>query len=247
MIFIDLTFWLLLCILAIGVFQSAVLLYPKIKNNTVYFKIYEFNSSIIFVLLVVFLIRGMLFEPFKIPSTSMNPTLVVNDFILVDKVSYGIRIPVFNTLLVTFKKIERGDVVVFYFPPEPTKHYIKRVVAIAEDVISYRNKRIFINDIKLERKPLNTAPTNNALPFKDYHEVTSDSYQYQIRNYLFSDGKAGEWIVPRNSVFVMGDNRDNSNDSRYWGFVPHSHIVGKATYVWLHIGSGFYDRIGKIW
>ena len=213
------------------------------------------------VIVVVFLLRSFLFEPFKIPSGSMIPTLLVGDLILVNKFTYGVRLPVINKKITEGNAPQRGDVMVFRYPPQPSMDYIKRVVGVPGDEVAYLNKRLTING-----KPVPT--TNQA----DYFEQDAMRYFKQIEEQLgekphraitnadvpafvqgASDFKYRENCrytvegvtckVPEGHYFMMGDNRDNSLDSRYWGFVPDANIVGKAFFVWMNFGN--IKRIGS--
>ena len=221
----------------------------------------DWTAGLFPVIIIVFLLRSFLFEPFKIPSGSMIPTLVVNDLILVNKFHYGMRLPVINLKVLDNHSPERGDVMVFRYPPKPSLDYIKRVVGIPGDEVAYLNKKLTING-----KPLPKA----ALP--DYFDADSMRYAKQFeeingeRKYrLLNDDDRPSFIagadnfpsrdncrystegvvckVPEGQYFMMGDNRDNSLDSRYWGFVPEQNIVGKAFFVWMNFGN--LKRIGS--
>lgn len=221
----------------------------------------DWTAGLFPVILIVFLLRSFLFEPFKIPSGSMIPTLMVGDLILVNKFHYGVRLPVINTKLTEGSKPKRGDVMVFRFPPKPSLDYIKRVVGVPGDEVAYLNKKLTING-----KPLVTA----ALP--DFFDEDAMHYSKQFEELLgakkhrllneddrpaFVAG-ADDFVfkkncnysvegvvckVPEGHYFMMGDNRDNSLDSRYWGFVPDKNIVGKAFFVWMNFGN--FKRIGS--
>ncbi len=225
----------------------------------------EYAHSFFPVILVVFILRSFLFEPFRIPSGSMLPTLLVGDFILVNKFTYGIRLPVINQKIISVNYPQAGDVVVFRYPEDPNLDYIKRVVAVGGDTITYANKRLFIND-----KPLivsaNGKFTNSDLGAEaDRFQETLGQITHQmmvinerppidlnnvrqfkgIKNCRYSDN-GFSCKVPIGHYFMMGDNRDGSSDSRYWGFVPDDHIVGKAVFVWMHFGRNLFERIGVI-
>lgn len=195
------------------------------------------SRSMFPVLLVVLLLRSFLYEPFQIPSGSMLPTLKIGDFILVNKFHYGLRLPVLNTRFVSVNDPERGDVIVFRYPEDPSINFIKRVIGVPGDVITYQDKTLFINgEIQSQTliarlppgKPEQLLMTEN-LAGKS-HRIYRDVYQ-PVMN--------GQWVVPEGQYFVFGDNRDNSKDSRYWGFVPEELLVGKATAVWMHWDSFF--------
>lgn len=192
----------------------------------------ETSKSFFPVLAIVLVLRSFLVEPFQIPSGSMLPTLEVGDFILVNKYAYGLRLPVAGTKVIEIDDPQRGDVMVFKFPGERKVNYIKRVVGLPGDRIRYQNKQLFINDDLVPEKYL--ATLGNSKLFSE----NLAGVEHQIYEDLpdprrpFNLGE-GEWIVPQGSYFVMGDNRDNSNDSRFWGFVPDELVVGKAFAIWM--------------
>ncbi|MBI5110130.1 MAG: signal peptidase I [Rhodocyclales bacterium] len=221
----------------------------------------EYGGSFFPVILAVFLLRSFLVEPFKIPSGSMIPTLLIGDFILVNKFTYGIRIPVMNKKVVALNTPQRGDVVVFRYPPDPTLDYIKRVVGVPGDKVAYKNKKLTINgqevtqkkaDDYLDRDRLYYTPrfveTLGAVQHEILVEADSPSFipmggrfpQGEKCNYN-SEGMSCE--VPAGHYFMMGDNRDNSQDSRFWGFVPDENLVGKAFFIWFNFGD--LKRIGS--
>ena len=220
----------------------------------------DWTAGLFPVILAVFLLRSFLFEPFKIPSGSMIPTLLIGDLILVNKFHYGLRLPVLNVKVTEGSKPERGDVMVFRYPPKPSLDYIKRVVGVPGDELAYLNKRLTING-----QPVSTT----AVPdFFDedvmrYHKQFEESFGESRHRVLNDDDRpsfvpgADEFAfkencrysvegvvckVPPGHYFMMGDNRDNSMDSRYWGFVPDKNIVGRAFFVWMNFSS--LKRIG---
>ncbi|HFE38199.1 MAG TPA: signal peptidase I [Gammaproteobacteria bacterium] len=214
--------------------------------------IVEYARSFFPVILVVLILRSFLIEPFRIPSGSMIPTLKVGDFILVNKFSYGIRLPVIDTKIIDVNEPERGDVVVFRFPQNPAIDYIKRVVGVPGDKISYIGKTVYVNGE--EQKLIKIGPyteTKDGMPipgatkYKEKLAATQHELLLDSRRPAFS----GEWVVPENSYFVMGDNRDNSNDSRFWGTVPEENLVGKAFMIWMNWnfedGGIEWDRLGS--
>ena len=184
------------------------------------------------VLLAVLVLRSFLVEPFQIPSGSMLPTLKIGDFILVNKYHYGLRLPVLNTKFVEVNQPQRGDVVVFKYPKKPTINYIKRLVGLPGDVIRYQNKKLYINGVLQSQTLLAQLPPSR--PQQLLIEESLDEISHQIFNDVYKPSPSGEWVVPEGHYFMVGDNRDNSNDSRYWGFVPDELIVGKAFAVWMH-------------
>ncbi len=224
----------------------------------------DWTAGLFPVIIVVFLLRSFLFEPFKIPSGSMIPTLLVGDLILVNKYHYGIRLPVLNTKVTEGNPVQRGDVIVFRYPPQPSQDYIKRVVGLPGDEVVYRNKRLTING-----EPVATQEVSDFLDedlkryFKQYEEGLSDGKPHRLivdtdRRAGISELEVGDFPfrdqcrynvegvvckVPAGHYFMMGDNRDNSLDSRYWGFVPDQNIVGKAIFVWMNFGN--LKRIGS--
>lgn len=222
----------------------------------------DWTAGLFPVILLVFLLRSFLFEPFRIPSGSMVPTLLVGDLILVNKFHYGVRLPVLNQKVLDNNPVKRGDVMVFRFPPKPSIDYIKRVVGVPGDEIEWRNQRLFVNGqeapsesqgpffdqssltertryteklgdvshaILVERNMVRSIQQNPAMPFAENCSTTIEGVRCK---------------VPAGHYFMMGDNRDNSEDSRYWGFVPDRNIVGKATLVWMNFSDP--SRVGFI-
>lgn len=180
------------------------------------------------VLALVLVLRSFLVEPFQIPSGSMEPGLIKGDFILVNKFAYGLRLPVLGTKVVEIDDPARGDVMVF-IPPHDPRYFIKRVIGLPGDHIRLRNKKLFINGEAVPEKLLAGLP-EGAPKLKVYQEN-----QYITQKYVGIPSRGdGEWTVPQGHYFMMGDNRDNSGDSRFWGFVPDKNIVGKAFAVWMH-------------
>ncbi len=208
----------------------------------------EYARSFFPVILIVLLLRSFLYEPFRIPSSSMRPTLVVGDFILVNKYTYGLRLPVVDTKIVAINEPQRGDIMVFRYPEDPSIDYIKRVVGIPGDRITYSNRQLHINgqpaDLSSHGPHFwmdNRCRTIDSLRLR---EQTADSdHEILIIPQRLSRAE-GEWVVPAGHYFVLGDNRDNSRDSRYWGFVPEQNIVGKAVAVWMNIDFSCGDGIG---
>ena len=193
----------------------------------------ETSVSVFPVLALVLVLRSFLYEPFQIPSGSMIPTLEVGDFILVNKYHYGLRLPVSGTKVWSNHEPERGDVMVFKEPQNPHINFIKRVIGTPGDEVRYMNKTLTINGKPVDEELV--ARLNDGQPFSLFNE-SIDGNEHRIRKdyNLRSLAAEGIWTVPDDMYFVMGDNRDRSNDSRYWGFVPEKNIVGKAEYVWMH-------------
>jgi signal peptidase I len=225
----------------------------------------EIAKSFFPVILIVFLVRSFLVEPFKIPSGSMIPTLLIGDFILVNKFTYGIRLPVVNKKIVPLNEPQRGDVMVFRYPEDTAIDYIKRIVGVPGDRVEYKNKRLTING-----KPIPTEEAGNYLDVESdltyqnlklqmedmgnrihktiqnpdvppVHLGSVHSFPYHENCNITEEGLT--CTVPQGHYFVMGDNRDNSKDSRYWGFVPDQNIVGKAFMIWWHLGK--FNRVGQ--
>ena len=207
----------------------------------------EYARFLFPVVLIVLLLRGFLAEPFRIPSGSMLSTLEIGDFILVNKFAYGIRPPVWNKKIIDINDPQRGDVIVFRYPENPSVDYIKRVVGIPGDEIAYYNKVLYINGKQIQQEPLGVyqAGFPNLKRFKEQ----LDGVEHDILiNVMYP---AGDFVVkvPPNSYFVLGDNRDNSRDSRFWGFVPDENLVGKAFMIWMNWEWGNWPkwyRIGTI-
>ena len=215
------------------------------------------------VIVVVFLIRSFWVEPFKIPSGSMKPTLLVGDFILVNKYTYGIRLPVLNKKVVEVNPIRRGDVVVFRYPSDPTVDYIKRVVGTPGDKIVYKGKRLTINGepVPVQATGFYTDGELNYLRLPTFLEKLGEKNhqmmivpaqppvdlaqvrQFPQREDCEYNDDGFSCTVPAGRYFMMGDNRDQSSDSRYWGFVPDDHIKGRAFLVWMNFGD--FKRIGN--
>ena len=215
----------------------------------------EYSVSFFPVILIVFLLRSFLVEPFKIPSSSMVPTLLVGDFILVNKFTYGIRLPVVNKKIVSLNDPQRGDVMVFRYPEDPGLDYIKRVVGVPGDRVEYRNKRLSINGKPVPLRQVDDYLSKERMQFSRRFVEVLNGTDHQI---LIEDDaptfmapsrafpQAGNCnynmsglacTVPPGHYFMMGDNRDNSSDSRVWGFVPDENIVGKAFFIWLNLNE----------
>jgi signal peptidase I len=230
----------------------------------------DWTAGLFPVILVVFILRSFLFEPFKIPSGSMIPTLWVGDLILVNKFHYGIRLPVINTKITQGEPVQRGDVMVFRYPPNPSLDYIKRVVGLPGDTVSYINKELKVNGVDISKTAVPDFFEEESLRYiKQFEEVLprrdpSDAQGSRVTHRLLNEMDRPAYVsgadqfpfrencqysvdgvvckVPPGHYFMMGDNRDNSLDSRYWGFVPDSNVVGRAFFVWMNFGN--LKRIG---
>ncbi len=224
----------------------------------------DWTAGLFPVIVIVFLLRSFLFEPFKIPSGSMIPTLWVGDLILVNKFTYGVRLPVINQKIIEVNNPQRGDVMVFRYPPKPSFDYIKRVIGTPGDEVSYLNKKLTINGKPLSKDVLPDFFDEDSLRYSKQFEEIVASEKGEIKHRLLNDEDRPAFIpgadpfafrencqysadgvvckVPPGHYFMMGDNRDNSLDSRYWGFVPEKNIVGKAFFVWMNFGN--LKRIG---
>ncbi|MCX8085403.1 MAG: signal peptidase I [Rhodocyclaceae bacterium] len=221
----------------------------------------EWGASFFPIILIVFLLRSFLVEPFKIPSGSMIPTLLVGDFIAVNKFAYGIRLPVINKKIIEIGQPQRGDVVVFRYPPDPSLDYIKRIVGLPGDRVAYLDKRLIINGepLPIERdgdyfdaeRLFYTPRYREKLGEVEHAIIIEDDapayvphvMQFPQREKCLYNTAGFVCEVPPGHYFVMGDNRDNSQDSRVWGFVPDENLVGKAFFVWFNFGD--LKRIGS--
>jgi signal peptidase I len=215
----------------------------------------EYAKSFFPVILIVFLLRSFLVEPFKIPSGSMIPTLLVGDFILVNKYTYGIRLPVINRKIIDINEPERGDVMVFRYPDDPSVDYIKRVVGLPGDKVAYLNKRLTINGREVPLKEKGDYLLKDKIQYlkqytetlgKTEHAILLDttepgaspySKQFPLRVNCIYNNDGVVCKIPPGHYFMMGDNRDNSSDSRVWGFVPEANIVGKAFFIWFNFSE----------
>lgn len=210
----------------------------------------DFSRSFFPVIIAVLILRSFLVEPFRIPSGSMEPTLQDGDFILVNKFAYGLRLPVINTKLLELGSPEHGDVVVFRYPKDPATAYIKRIVGLPGDELSYKNKRVFINDEAVPVKLLPNGGPGSKPGYDLLEEILGDNDHHILVKRGFGNPPPNNRVtVPAGHYFVMGDNRDNSHDSRYWGFVPEENLIGNAFFIWMNLdcitANGNCNRIGS--
>jgi signal peptidase I len=223
----------------------------------------EYGAGFFPVFLAVFFLRSFIAEPFKIPSGSMLPTLVVGDFILVNKFTYGIRLPVINKKVVENNQPKRGDVMVFRYPPEPSLDYIKRVIGVPGDEVRYESKKLFVNGVELKQdKAADYHDMDRAFVIPSFTETSAElshriliekeapAHISQVADFPYRENchynhSGFRCVVPPGHYFMMGDNRDNSQDSRFWGFVPDENIVGKAFFIWFNFSD--FQRIGRFY
>ncbi len=263
---IELFMLLLLVVSGVAALIDRLVLRPRRAAGTREPLWVEYSKSFFPVILAVFLLRSFLFEPFKIPTGSMIPTLHVGDFILVNKFTYGIRLPVADIKILDVNTPKRGDVMVFRYPEDPSMNFIKRVVGVPGDVIEYRNKQLTINGVVQQQQPDGEYnyedQTTGATVRTERH---TENLNGQVHPVLIRPGSPLLYLsgvadfpnrgnctitedlvrctVPPGNYFMMGDNRDNSRDSRYWGFVPDNMIVGKAFVIWMNTSEP--KRIGS--
>jgi len=214
-----------------------VIFFRRRREGGVEPRVVEYARSFFPVLLIVLLVRSFLFEPFRIPSSSMMPTLLIGDFIFVSKFTYGLRLPVINTKVLEIGEPERGDVVVFRLPSDPSVNYIKRLVGLPGDKIGYFGKQIYVNDQPVEITQVGAYRGEDqpgAILFIE--TLGPKEHDVLLMPGRVQAGAEGTYIVPSGHYFMMGDNRDNSRDSRYQGVgvVPEANVVGKAVRIWMN-------------
>ncbi len=253
----DFSFFLFSATLITGIIWGIYAYY--LKHHHIEYKeeneplIVEYARSFFPVVLAVFILRSFIAEPFRIPSGSMMPTLLIGDFILVNKFTYGIRIPVLNKKIIEINEPQRGDVVVFRYPKNPSVDYIKRLIGLPGDHIRYIDKKLYVNNQLVKQTSLGRYQGVGQGINMTGAELLKENLLGVEHKILISHRAPnieGNFIVPPRHYFMMGDNRDNSNDSRYWGTVPEENLVGKAFFIWMswdwqYKGVGF-DRIGTV-
>jgi signal peptidase I len=251
----DFSFFLVVATFVTGIVSAGYWLY--IKNARLPYPsasepiLVEYARSFFPVVLIVLILRSFLFEPFRIPSGSMMPTLLIGDFILVNKFSYGVRLPVLNTKIVETAEPQRGDIVVFRFPKQPTVDYIKRVIGLPGDRIAYFDKKLYVNGQPAKQVSLgsyNGVGQGTNMSGSEHLVEDLGGIEHSILIHHGAATVEDVFVVPKGQYFVMGDNRDNSNDSRYWGTVPEGNLVGKAIVIWmnwdLENGGIAFNRLG---
>ncbi len=247
---IDLEFILVLLIV---ISLSLIIFSKNLKKETgrsFNWFVYQ-AKSFLPILLIVLILRSFLAEPFRIPSGSMLPTLLIGDYILVNKYKYGIRLPITKSKIIKISEPERGDVVVFRYPGNEKINFIKRVIGLPGDTVRYENKTLYVNDVEYSKKEKNSHLYSGQFlrPELDIFSEDNNKKIYTILNDNMSPSDDASFIVPNGKYFVMGDNRDHSSDSRYWGFVPNENLVGKAFLIWMNFNSDNYSfkykRIGN--
>lgn len=224
-----------------GVAGSEPAAVPAVRENL----LVEYSRSFFPVLLFVLVIRSFVFEPFRIPSGSMMPTLLQGDFIFVKKYAYGLRAPVLETKIVETGKPARGDVVVFRLPSDPNVNYIKRVVGLPGDRVRYEGHRLTINGESVPLSRDEDTPSHEGTP--QFEETLGEREHAILITYPGRTAGDGEYIVKEGHYFMMGDNRDNSQDSRVIGQIPETHLVGEAVRIWMHMDgleAPDWSRIG---
>ena len=213
--------------------------------------IVEYARSLFPVFLVVLVLRSFIIEPFRIPSGSMYPTLEIGDFIAVNKFSYGVKLPVTQTKILDIDEPQRGDVVVFKYPKNPNIDYIKRVVGLPGDRIEYRNRIIYVNGQPVQQTPAGKYVGRESGSVMNGAAIMIETFDNGNSHKVLIDNdkssmNMGPVTVPEGEYFMVGDNRDHSNDSRFWGFVPEKNIKGRAFGIWMNWDNGLHtDRIGQ--
>jgi len=211
----------------------------------------EWLESLIVIAVLAVVIRSFIVAPFKIPSSSMVPTLLVGDYLFVLRYPYGFRIP-FTDIQLLSKQAHRGDVAVFVYPDDKSKDYIKRIVGLPGDKIGYRKNVLYINGKEMPQKAMGKYTyfmADGRADVSDLYEENLDGVKHEILRKPFSI-RDGQWTVPKHMYFALGDNRNNSRDSRFWGFIPQSYLIGRAAIIWwswdAEKGAPRWGRIGQL-
>jgi signal peptidase I len=236
----NLELWLLIATAATGIIWLLYWLFTsKRAGARAEPVLVEYARSFFPVLLAVLVLRSFVVEPFRIPSGSMLPTLEIGDFILVNKYTYGLRLPYWHTKILEVGQPQRGDVVVFRYPENPKVDYIKRLIGVPGDVVEWNDKTLKVNGVELNRSLLGKYDEPQQMPHEALR-LKEDllGVSHDILTVQGIVAPTGSVTVPPGNYFMMGDNRDNSNDSRFWGLVPEANLVGKAMYVWMHLNIG---------
>ena len=231
---------------------DALLWAPKRRKDVKEPTLVEYAKAFFPVIFVVLVLRSFVAEPFRIPSGSMMPTLLVGDFILVNKFAYGLRLPVLNNKIVELGEPQRGDVVVFRYPEDPSIDYIKRVVGVPGDRVAYRDKILYINGVAMPQSDIGSYIGVGSGVSSSGAALREEALDGRIHRILVRPGAAGvegEIDIPPGHYFMMGDNRDNSKDSRYFGPVHEGNLVGKAFLIWMNwdgvAGGVDWERLGQ--
>ena len=243
---------MLIVVLVTGLSLALQSLSKQVKKARVWV---SFCASVFPVFILVLVLRSFVIEPFRIPSGSMLPSLEPGDFILVNKFSYGLSLPVVHYRLPFLNsQPQRGDVAVFRYPPDPSRDYVKRIMGLPGDTIRYNNKEVYVNGERLEYERHNVyegpyAEDNAWGRLLRVREIISERKQHEVLWLLNQRTSSKEWQVPEGHYFVMGDNRDNSNDSRSWGTVPADNLVGRVFLIWMNWNMDTntldFSRIGR--
>lgn len=234
----DFLFWLTLVVFLTGFIALIdVLVFAHKRKGTDQKPhwVIEYSRAFFPVLLIVLLIRSFLVQGFRVPTGSLKPTVLPGDLIAVNQYAYGLRLPVINKKIVSIGEPQRGDIVVFRLPPDPTQTYVKRVVGLPGDKITYKNKVLYVNGKKIQQenhgKVVDQENGDFVMVEKRLEKLNGVSHLIYVRPNRYS--RDFEREVPPGYYFMMGDNRDNSLDSRDWGFVPEANLIGKAFGIWM--------------
>lgn len=248
------SFYLTLAVIITGVISLLDKCYYRKRRTGKTSPLVDYARAFFPILLVVWVMRSFLFQPYRVPTGSLEPTIMPGDFIAVEQFAYGLRMPVLNEKVVKIEEPKRGDIALFHWPVNPKIVFVKRVIGLPGDHIVYKNKTLYINGIKVKQKFLHKTNDEGTLGYPRLVYVKQENLLGNVHNiYVEPDAdQAGEYkkIVPPGHYFMMGDNRDNSDDSRQWGFVPERNLIGKACVVWMSWDALHrkvrWDRMGKL-